>query len=206
MASSPDFYAVLGIKRGEGVAGIRRAFRRLMARYHPDRADEEQTCRFQEVVEAYRVLSDPSQRHRYDEVRRAPRPPPLLLFRDFHAPESEIREVSDRWNRNFTEIGVPKAERLRPLDLDIILTADEGQRGTAVSIAVPALRRCSTCAGSGRDWLFPCLECAGQGIIEEERLLELQIPQAIQSDRILEIPLSHVGVHNLYLRVRLRVD
>ena len=142
MASSPDYYAVLGIKRGEGAAGIRRAFRRLVARYHPDCADEEQTCRFQEVVEAYRVLSDPSQRHAYDEVGRAPRPPPLLLFRDFHAPESEIREVSDRWNRNFTEIGVPKAERLRPLELDIILTADEAQQGTAVSISVPALRRC----------------------------------------------------------------
>ena len=227
MGSSPDYYAVLGIRRGEGAVGIRRAFRRLVVRYHPDRASEEQSRRFQQVVEAYRVLSDASQRQAYDEAHsaaviepmsvpmgsvivdvtsRAPRPPPLSLFHDFCAPESEIREVSDRWTRNFTEIGVPKSERLRPLDLDIILSADEAEQGTAVAIAVPALRHCPTCDGSGRDWLFPCLECAGQGIIEEERLLELQIPQAIQSDRVFEVPLSHLGVHNLYLRVRLRVD
>ena len=227
MVSSPDYYAVLGVKRGEGAAGIRRAFRRLVVRYHPDRAGAEETRRFQEVVQAYRVLSGPWQREAYDEARgaeaieplgvgmssvvvdvtrRAPRPPPLSLFHDFHAPESAIHEVSDRWARNFTQIGVPKAERLRPLDLDIILTADEAEQGTAVSIAVPALRRCPTCGGSGRDWLFECLECAGRGIIEEERLLELQIPQSIRSDRIFEVPLSHLGVHNLYLRVRLRID
>jgi DnaJ-class molecular chaperone len=101
---------------------------------------------------------------------------------------------------------VPKAERVKPLDLDVILSPEEAERGTNLSIALPALRRCETCGGSGRDWLFPCIPCGGQGVIEEERLVELQLPQAVAGESVYEVPLRHLGVHNLYLRIRLRVE
>jgi molecular chaperone DnaJ len=218
MALSPDYYTLLGIRRTESPAAIRRAFRRLVVRYHPDRAGAEEARRFQEIVEAYRVLSDPAQREAYNQagvgVRfpvvdvspRMPSPEPLSLFNDFQAPQSEIREVFDRWSRNFTHLGVPKAERVKPLDLDVILSPEEAERGTNLSIALPALRRCETCGGSGRDWLFPCIPCGGQGVIEEERLVELQLPQAVAGESVYEVPLRHLGVHNLYLRIRLRVE
>ncbi len=226
MALSPDYYTVLGIRRTESPAAIRRAFRRLVVRYHPDRASAQEARRFQEIVEAYRVLSDPAQREAYNQTAHpsplgsvgvgvrfpvvdvSPRmasPEPLSLFNDFHAPQSEIREVFDRWSRNFTHLGVPKAERMKPLDLDVILSPEEAERGTNLSIALPALRRCETCGGSGRDWLFPCIPCGAQGVIEEERLVELQLPQAVAGESVYEVPLRHLGVHNLYLRIRLRV-
>ncbi len=217
MALSPDYYTVLGIRRTESPAAIRRAFRRLVVRYHPDRAGAQETRRFQEIVEAYRVLADPAQREAYNSAAvgvrfpivdvspRMPSPEPLSLFNDFQAPQSEIREVFDRWSRNFTHLGVPKAERVKPLDLDVILSPEEAERGTNLSIALPALRRCETCDGTGRDWLFPCIPCGGQGVIEEERLVELQLPQAVAGESVYEVPLRHLGVHNLYLRIRLRV-
>jgi molecular chaperone DnaJ len=226
MGLSPDYYTVLGIRRTESPAAIRRAFRRLVVRYHPDRAGAQEARRFQEIVEAYRVLSDPAQREAYTQTSEAtplgsaevgvrfsvvdvsprmPSPEPLSLFHDFHAPQSEIREVFDRWSRNFTHLGVPKAERVKPLDLDVILSPEEAERGTNLSIALPAIRRCETCGGSGRDWLFPCIPCGGQGMVEEERLVELRLPRAVVGESIYEVPLRHLGVENLYLRIRLRV-
>ena len=226
MALIPNYYTVLGIRRTEGPVAIRRAFRRLVVRYHPDRAGEQQAHRFQEIVEAYRVLSDAAQREAYDQTARAsvvepvgvgvrfpvvdrsptiPRAEPLSLFQDFHAPQSEIRRAFDVWSRNFTHVGVPKAERLKPLDLDVILSPEEAERGTKVSISVPVLRRCATCGGSGRDWLFRCIPCGAQGMIEEERVVELHLPQAVAGESVFEVPLQHLGVRNLYLRVRLRV-
>lgn len=64
-----DYYKILGVERSTDQDGIRKAFRRLAAKYHPDRnkaADAEE--RFKEVNEAYEVLSDPEKRSRYDQL------------------------------------------------------------------------------------------------------------------------------------------
>ena len=65
-----DYYVTLGVPRTETTAGIRSAFRDLVKRHHPDRSDAEDSKAFREVVEAYRVLSDPALRDRYDERLR----------------------------------------------------------------------------------------------------------------------------------------
>lgn len=63
-----DYYVVLGVERAERAEGIRRAFHELALRYHPDRAGEGATALFQELVEAYRVLSDARTRAAYDRA------------------------------------------------------------------------------------------------------------------------------------------
>ena len=65
-----DYYVVLGVERGEPHEGIRRAFHELALRYHPDRAGEGATALFQDLVEAYRVLSDARTRAAYDRALR----------------------------------------------------------------------------------------------------------------------------------------
>jgi curved DNA-binding protein CbpA len=130
-----SYYVVLGVSRGESPAGIRAAYRDLAKRHHPDVSGDAATRSFQEIAEAYRVLSDPQARRSYDErLRRleprqgAPRRP-LVVTR---SPEpiswepfsvmgaGEVRPsreaMHDRFRRNFTGRGVPKAERLEPLD------------------------------------------------------------------------------------------
>jgi molecular chaperone DnaJ len=72
MASTRDYYDVLGVPRGASDADVKRAFRKLAQQWHPDvntepGADE----RFKEINEAYRVLSDPQQRQAYDMFGRA---------------------------------------------------------------------------------------------------------------------------------------
>lgn len=67
MDSGKDYYGVLGISNTEANAGIHRAYRRLAKDCHPDRAGDQGTQKFQEIQEAYEVLSDPEKRRRYDE-------------------------------------------------------------------------------------------------------------------------------------------
>ena len=73
MASKRDYYEVLGVARDVGAEELKRAYRVLAMKYHPDRntGDEEAARRFKEAAEAYGVLSDPDKRARYDRYGHA---------------------------------------------------------------------------------------------------------------------------------------
>jgi DnaJ-class molecular chaperone len=64
-----DYYAILGVAPGVGAGELRRAYRLLALRFHPDRAGEGATVQFQRISEAYTVLSDPTSRAAYDGLR-----------------------------------------------------------------------------------------------------------------------------------------
>ncbi len=220
-----DHYRVLGIGRTESADGIRDAFHELML--HPELTARESAGRFREIVQAHRVLSDTRARASYDRgleteaedlsasvpvhpVRGGadvPLAEPISLLRDFHAtpPSPSIEEIFERLLRNFSGVHVPKSERLRPLDLDLIISEDEVSAGGTILIAVPVFQTCAVCQGSARDWLYPCLSCAGSGMVEHEDQVRIAIPPMMHSDSIFEIPIRGLGIHNLYLRVRIRV-
>jgi DnaJ-class molecular chaperone len=71
-----DFYVVLGVPRTATVADVKRAYRRLARRFHPDvnPGDHVAAMRFKEITEAYETLSDPERRRRYDVLGYQPEP------------------------------------------------------------------------------------------------------------------------------------
>src|SRR5690349_1618094 len=73
MSAKRDYYEVLGIARGASAEDIRKAFRGLALKYHPDRnvGDDEAAARFKEAAEAHEVLSDPQKRDLYDRYGHA---------------------------------------------------------------------------------------------------------------------------------------
>lgn len=215
-----DYYVVLGVPRSETREGIRAAFRDLAKRYHPDRSGQGSEMRFREIREAYEVLSDPERRRAYNHSLTpeptsgsglsGPAAEPLRPEAEsiFARPESvrpSYAEVRDRWARNFTGLGVPKAERPRALDLDLFLSPEEARFGCTVPIGVPLFRRCVECGGSGGAWPFPCPACGATGWIEDLETIEVGIPGGIGPGMILEAPLETRGVTNLVLRLRPRI-
>ena len=69
MASTPDYYKILGVSRDADEAALKKAFRKLAREHHPDRGGDEE--KFKEINEAYEVLSDPKKRQLYDQYGTA---------------------------------------------------------------------------------------------------------------------------------------
>jgi len=222
-----NYYVVLGVPASESSTGIRQAFRELALRYHPDRAGAQGTRHFQELTEAYEVLSDPDRRASYDEGLRhggeadlparppvwpasASEPEPLVpdrlsLLRDFWVTQPSADEVLDRILQSFADPERPKSRRLDALNLELLLSPEEAARGGVVALGVPVFYPCRACHGAGVLAAYACQACDGRGVVEEEEAVHLAIPAFVRDGTILRVPLRGLGIHNMYLHVFIRV-
>ena len=216
-----NYYAILGVSCNETPAGIRAAYRDAARRTHPDHAGPQETTTFQEIVEAYSVLSDPSQRLQYDRTLSfherdrsqygmlhpfAAGRVPHSIFADTHAVHPSFEELAERLMRNFTGRTVPKAEKPEGLSVEVILTPEEAARGGVLSIGIPVREVCSACGGTGDEWPFTCLHCRGEGTVSRMRPVQLRVPQAISLGTVPDVSLEPLGINNLFLQLRIRVS
>ena len=217
-----NYYLILGVSPSESPAGIRARYRDLARILHPDVAGEQSTVAFQKVAEAYAVLADPQARRRHDAdlatwQDRAPvrfaadpsapwRREPMWLLGEPLAVRPSFDALLERVFRNFTGIGALKTEGPEGLTVEAILTPEEAARGVEVPIAVPGAESCFECAGSGRVWLFPCASCRGQGLIVTEKIVRVPVPPLVRPESIIEMPLHRLGIHNLNLRLYVRIE
>jgi molecular chaperone DnaJ len=217
-----DYYLILGVARSESPAGIRARYRDLVRTLHPDVAGAKSTGVFREVAEAYGVLADPVARRRHNheldarERRRAvgsvgtpvapPRAASVSLLTEPWAVRPSFGGLVDRLVRNFTGVGVAKAEWPEGLTIEVILTPDEAFRGVEVPLGVPVVHRCVECGGTGRAWLFWCASCDGEGAIATDRVIQIPIPAGVRSGSVVEGPLDGFGIHNLYVRLHVQIE
>jgi DnaJ-class molecular chaperone len=201
---------------------IRSAYRSLAKAYHPDRVGPSGTPQFQEISEAYRVLSDPVLRDAHNaalQEESAHVEPtgrwgpgdieplvaePIVVRRNLHMSHPSVEEEFVDWTmRNFTERHIPKSGYHREADIEVILTPEEAALGGILPIEVPAFSICPACAGSGRDWFSFCVTCDGAGVRESRWTMRLQIPRLIRDGTTWEIPITEGGLH---LRIQIRID
>ncbi len=216
------YYMILGVSSTESPTGIRAAYRDLAKKLHPDVSGEETTGAFQEVAEAYRILSDPQLRRDYNNKltratdgdvgpgrRRPPQPlvrEPLTILGHPETIRPSFEALYDRLLRNFTGIGIPKGEQLEGLNFEILLSPEESVLGCTVPVRVPVFLCCPECGGSGRDWVFPCAFCQQLGMVESEQTVRIRIPPMSPPGSVFEIPLQGLGIHNLYLRLHIFIE
>ncbi|MBK8264171.1 MAG: J domain-containing protein [Nannocystis sp.] len=167
-----DHYAVLGVEPSATLDEIKRAYRRLALATHPDRHpdDPEAVDRFRRISAAYAVLSDASERARFDAVRHLPE----SLERP---PEMNLQTAKDLLGAVFGDVlGRQRRQRRRGRDIRYTLTVKfaEAILGSEHVIEFEALGACSGCAGTGGRaggrGPLTCTLCGGRGEIKGEGL------------------------------------
>lgn len=194
-----DYYEVLGVDRNATPDQIKKAFRGLALKWHPDRhpagAREEAETRFKQINEAYEVLSDPDKRSRYDKFGQnwqhgeefqpppgATRMSPDEFERRFgRGGFSEFFEslFGDQFQRGFRAAGQTHPRfRHRGADVraELRLPASQSLGERKGRFAIPALKTCPTCAAVGFVGEHVCPTCVGVGTVHERKTIDLTIP------------------------------
>ena len=167
-----DYYEVLGVDRSASEADVKKAYRRLAMKYHPDRnsGDEDAEEKFKEASEAYEVLSDQEKRSSYDRFGHAA--VDGSAGAGFSA--GGFNDIGDIFGEVFGDIfgggtrGRRANRRGADLQYTLDLTLEQAVGGDAVEIRVPTLAACDDCDGSGaKPGTSPttCPECDGRGQI-----------------------------------------
>lgn len=184
--ANKDFYEVLGIDKSASDDDIKKAFKKLALKYHPDRnqGDTEAEEKFKEINEAYQVLSDPEKRQRYDQFGTA----------DFNGAGGGFDGFDFGGFGGFGDIfgdifgggfggfggGASKNGPRKGADLeyDLTLTFEEAMTGCEKEIKVTRREKCETCGGSGaKAGTSPktCSKCGGRGRIQVQRRTPLGV-------------------------------
>ncbi len=184
-----DYYDVLGLRRGASEQEIKRAYRKLARKHHPDvnPGDKAAEGKFKEISEAYEVLSDPEKRRRYDQFGpevfaagagpRGPEPGSGFDFSGFDFGSGGVGDLGDLLSDFFGQrvhaqaSGPGKGEDLH-YSLDI--NFEDAIRGLATEISVQKHSRCGSCQGTGArtgSVMESCPDCGGSGRVRSRGLL-----------------------------------
>lgn len=181
MPAAKDYYQILGVKTEASAEEIKKAFRRLAKRYHPDArpGDAPAAERFKEINEAYSVLSDEEKRKQYDLMRKygafgsaaaggsggrpgaGTRPPPG--FEEVGSPFAGFGGLGDLFSSIF---GRGRRTEVEPIELTVEIPFRVAALGGKVPVTLQVNEACPTCGGSGAApgaSVTTCPECNGRG-------------------------------------------
>ncbi len=172
MATPRDHYEVLGVGRKASQDEIKKAYRELARKWHPDRnpddADAEE--KFKEIQQAYDTLSDPEKRKEYDSGGMFGGFGPGAGGAGFPGGgfASDLGDIfSTFFNRGGGGTSGPRPQPGRDLETEVQLGFDQAVHGTQITVEVPTTGACSTCGGSGaKPGTAPkvCPRCEGSGV------------------------------------------
>ncbi len=178
-----DYYEVLGVARGATDDEIKKAYRRLAMKYHPDRNNGDKAAeeKFKQVGEAYSVLSDPQKRAAYDRFGKAGVDPNAAGAGGFggfggFGGAGGFEDFSDIFGSIFGGGGRgprgPQVYRGADVSYALEVTLEQAVNGSKTDIRVPVWEECGTCHGSGCKTgtsKKPCPHCGGTGTININR-------------------------------------
>jgi molecular chaperone DnaJ len=175
--SKRDYYEILAVNKNASAAELKKAFKRLAMKYHPDRNPDDKDAeeKFKEAKEAYEVLNDPQKRAAYDQFGHAGVDQSAGGHPGGGASFSDI--FGDVFGDIFSGGGGPgggqqRARRGADLRYNLDLSLEDAVRGTTVKIRVPTSVQCSTCGGSGaKKGSQPeqCTTCGGVGQVRMQQ-------------------------------------
>lgn len=202
-----DYYKVLGVTKEATTDEIKKTFRKLARKYHPDvnPGDKKAEEKFKEINEAYEVLSDPDKRKKYDTLgpnwqeqfgpqmnrrtynNNSYRTPPMDFesgqgFSDF------FEALFGRTNGGGT--GSPGVRNAQDnfhrrvgdnIEQPVEVTLLEAYVGGARTFNIQSTEVCPTCRGTGEVSNRPCTNCSGQGMLTKTKRLQVKIPAGVDN-------------------------
>jgi DnaJ-class molecular chaperone len=206
-----DYYKILGVSKSASDADVKKAYRRLARKYHPDvnPGDKTAEARFKEVNEAYEVLSDPDKRKRYDTL--GPNWQDQFGFGgvrtrtggtrtgtgsggipyDYADPTgfSDFFEVlfgragrrAGTAGRTTTTTQTPIRKAGEDIEQPVEITLREAYTGTTRAFTLEVTEACPTCKGSGEVGGRTCATCGGRGTTTRTRKLDVRIPAGVDT-------------------------
>jgi molecular chaperone DnaJ len=205
---SEDHYTLLGLGRDASLDEIKKAYRQLAMRHHPDRTQNnpQDTEIFKAVAVAFATLSNPERRAEYDRLlaaaeRRATKTRARRTRTTTSDPRQQntpfgdiLEEFFQGWDRGLLE----RDDRV----LEITLTSQEAKMGVTVPVDIPWKDQCPLCQGSGLAPFSICSGCRGSGYTHGSRRLTLNIPSGVASGTTQRLCLAN---NHLTIVVRVKV-
>lgn len=200
-----DYYKVLGVTKEATTDEIKKAFRKLARKYHPDvnPGDQKAEEKFKEINEAYEVLSDPEKRKKYDTLgpnwQEQFGPPPgrrtySSTYRtspmDF---DTGQQGFSDFFEALFGRSNLGGAAGTRStqdsfrrrvgdnIEQPVEVTLQEAYGGGVRTFNIQSTEVCPTCRGTGEIGNRPCTNCSGQGMLTKTKRLQVKIPAGVDN-------------------------
>ena len=176
-----DYYEILAVGRGASADEIKKAYRKLTRKYHPDAnpGDAEAEKKYKEINEANEVLSDPQKRTQYDQFGYVGDMPPGGDFGGFGGPGFGGADFGDLFGdlfgsafggsgRRSVDPNAPR--RGNDLEYTMQISLEDAFRGVTKKIEVPRLETCPHCGGSGAEpgtKVETCPTCGGRGQVQQ---------------------------------------
>ena len=174
MVQKRDYYDILDVSRDADENDIKKAYRKLAIKYHPDKnpGDKEAEEKFKEATEAYDVLRTPEKRQRYDQYGHAGLEGNTSGFSGFGVNLDDI--LSDVFGDVLGGFGRTqrRSQQGRSLQTNIEITLEEAFNGKDITIAVPRIESCPECSGSGAErgsTVETCPQCYGRGQVTQSQ-------------------------------------
>lgn len=184
-----DYYEVLGVQKSSSLDVIKKAYRELALKFHPDRVPHEQKKeaeeKFKDISEAYAILSDASKRALYDQhghagIDQKYAQEDIFKGADFNSVFQDLsnfgfggglfEEIFSDLGYDFFGSGSARTQgarrRGRDLQISVEITLEEAAQGTEKTITVPRYETCTTCSGTGArpgTKKSTCPQCKGSG-------------------------------------------
>lgn len=204
-----DYYETLGVARDAGDDQIKKAYRKLARKFHPDlnpgnKAAEEQ---FKKINEAYEVLSDKDKRKKYDALGANWKSGmDFTPGADAESSRVHMGDLGDLFSEggglggfsDFFEMlfgvrrpggaGFASSARGGDVESEVAVTLEEAHHGTSRAVRVPLEEPCPECGGSGRKGDKACPVCRGTGRRTRLESFTVNIPRGVQDGSIIRVP------------------